>query len=61
MHTLITYQGTQIDSLIQAVSLLTKEKSKETDQDQDGNNDDDDADRAEKENKEAEKDIGERM
>ena len=32
MHTLMTFQGTQIDSLIQAFSLFTKDKSKEAEQ-----------------------------
>ena len=32
MHTLITFQGNQIDSLIQAFSLFTKDKSKDDDQ-----------------------------
>ena len=32
MHTLMTFQGTKIDSLIQAFSLFTKDKSKEAEQ-----------------------------
>ena len=61
MHTLITYQGDQINSIFKALSHISKDRRESNDDDDDNDNDDDGdaASGADKNNKE-DKDIGDK-